>query len=57
MDPDTCFADFKLAISEGRGDDAAEHARDLIEWLDGGGFEPRDSPPDLRIWLDAHALK
>lgn len=54
MDPTNCFADFKLAVSEGRTDDATRHAGDLLEWLENGGFEPEGFPELGREWLWAY---
>ena len=53
MDPNTTFQDFKLAIAEGRLQDAMTHAADLMEWLDKGGFEPSD-PEYHREWIAAY---
>ena len=36
MDPEITFAEFKLAVSEGRLEDAAEHAENLLNWLNSG---------------------
>jgi hypothetical protein len=57
MDPDACFADFKLAVSEGRTQDATRHAGDLLEWLENGGYEPADFPELGHEWIWAYIEK
>lgn len=42
MDPDACLALLKEALAQGRPADAAQHRADLNEWVDGGGFPPKD---------------
>ena len=54
MDPEITFSEFKLAISEGRLEDAAKYATSLLDWLNRGGFEPADFPEHGRIWLEAY---
>jgi hypothetical protein len=63
MDPSLTFADFLLALAEGRFACAAEHASNLRDWLDKGGFLPADmverNPEITRQqaidWLGAYA--
>jgi len=40
MDPDACFSDLISAIADGEGDEARQHAENLVDWLQRGGFSP-----------------
>ncbi len=40
MDPDACFSELLDALATGEGDEAHDHADDLLGWLDRGGFFP-----------------
>ncbi len=40
MDPNATLEELSVAINEWRMEDAKQHARDLWEWLDSGGFPP-----------------
>lgn len=48
MDPNACLDLLLVALRDAphdadRGDDAEEHAENLVEWLNRGGFRPRPS--------------
>lgn len=47
MDPTEAFNAMMEAYAEGQYEDAADHANDLAEWLNKGGF-----PPPLRVSAD-----
>jgi hypothetical protein len=50
MDPEITWQEFALARAEERWDDCAEHAGDLAEWIEKGGYVPetcRTLNPDL----------
>ena len=40
MDPDTCFSELVEAVSGNEESEAYDHAEDLLNWLDRGGFAP-----------------
>ena len=40
MDPDACFSELLSAVADGDGDEARQHAENLITWLQRGGFSP-----------------
>lgn len=40
MDPNATYRDFLDCYYLNEIDDALEHGRNLVEWLDKGGFEP-----------------
>jgi hypothetical protein len=52
MDPVIAWKDLREAYAEGNLDDMEENARDLLEWLDRGGFPPQTStdPPMDEHW-------
>ena len=55
MNPNYTFDEFKFAISEERYADAAEHAANLLDWLNKGGFKPSGFPENGNTWLEAYA--
>jgi len=40
MDPSVTWCDMAQAVQENRWIDAGEHARNLLAWLEKGGFPP-----------------
>lgn len=40
MDPNATFELFLTALADDRIADAADHATDLRQWIEKGGFEP-----------------
>jgi hypothetical protein len=63
MDPEVTFSEFQLAHAEGRFVSCGEHARNLADWLESGGFIPenmKELNPDrtrsqLIDWMRAYA--
>ena len=43
MDPDATLRDIRECLRGGDYETARDHARDLTEWLDKGGFPPAGS--------------
>jgi hypothetical protein len=42
MDPDHALSDLITSLVAGDTADAVEIVNDLLDWIDGGGFPPRD---------------
>ncbi len=40
MDPDACFSELLDGLANDNREEAAEHAEDLLTWLDRSGFPP-----------------
>ncbi len=40
MDPDACLSELLDAVADGDGPEAYDHADNLLEWLNRGGFAP-----------------
>lgn len=47
MDPMACWERLAAAAQDGDMEEAADAARDLREWSEGGGYKPADVPADV----------
>jgi hypothetical protein len=51
MDPDACLVEFRIRLLTGEFNEAREHAHDLLDWLDSGGFDPDWSKVPSWVWV------